>query len=162
MKKPETLVEFIAYLKHWHGRIESWSKHPDGVHEDELRGCADIAYEAELLAHELGLQELPAQRYVNLPHREAQAILMRLLVASQNKPIDDVNAQLSVAQAAKRINVAVGTIYDLVQRNQIAHKRYGTGRGTIRIRLGDLLDYSKKQTIAAKQAGVTLEQLLKA
>jgi excisionase family DNA binding protein len=97
-----------------------------------------------------------------LPHRQAQAVLRRLLVACLDKPIEDVNAQLSVAQAAKRINVATGTIYDLVQKNEIIHKRHGTGRGTIRIRLGDLLEYSKKQTTAAKKAGVTLEQLLQA
>jgi hypothetical protein len=52
------------------------------------------------------------------------------------------------------------TIDPLVENKEIPQQRYGTGRGTIRNRCCDRLEYSKKQTIPAKSPAITLEQQL--
>jgi excisionase family DNA binding protein len=40
---------------------------------------------------------------------------------------------MTVAEAAKRLEVSPGTVYGLCASGQLAHERIGTGRGTIRI-----------------------------
>jgi excisionase family DNA binding protein len=45
---------------------------------------------------------------------------------------------LTVKQAAERLHVSTRTIYDLVESGRLRCNRYGSGRGTIRIRPDDL------------------------
>jgi excisionase family DNA binding protein len=45
---------------------------------------------------------------------------------------------LTVEQAAKLMNVAKRTVYDLCKSGQLRHRRLGTGRGTIRIAQADI------------------------
>lgn len=157
---PQSVDKFADWLRGWITVIQDWQG--SEMQETEPGDCADLAYEAQVYGFRFGVCELPAQHYINLPHEEAIAVLSRLLDACERKKIEALpsDAQLTVAQAAKRLNIAESTIYDLVENNEIPHKRYGTGRGTIRIRLCDLLEYSKTQVVPAKPGAVTLKQLL--
>lgn len=48
---------------------------------------------------------------------------------------------LTVADAAKRLNISTSLVYQLVESGKIAVHRVGTGRGTIRFRVEDIDSY---------------------
>jgi excisionase family DNA binding protein len=50
----------------------------------------------------------------------------------------DKPSLLTVAQVAAALNVSPGTIYRLIESGKLRHSRFGSGRGTIRIRPEDL------------------------
>jgi excisionase family DNA binding protein len=57
------------------------------------------------------------------------------------------SSQLTVRQVAERLGVAVGTIYALCARQELAHIRIGAGRGTLRIDERALEEYLKGGTV---------------
>ena len=56
---------------------------------------------------------------------------------------------LTVAQAARRLQVSPGLIYALVSERKLAHVRIGRGRGLIRIPEEAILDYLTRQQVPA-------------
>jgi excisionase family DNA binding protein len=48
---------------------------------------------------------------------------------------------LTVREAARRLEVSAATVYALCAERKLTHLRVGTGRGTIRIRVEDLVAF---------------------
>ena len=40
---------------------------------------------------------------------------------------------LTVSEVAERLNVSAATVYNLVERDRLAHHRIGIGRGAVRV-----------------------------
>ncbi len=164
-KSPETLQEFAKWLRDQTARLEIARSHPDGLHEGELQDIAADVNESLRLAFRFRIEpELPANLHIAFGHSEAISLFGRLLDACDEKPQEQfgLDAELTVAQAAKRINVSPGAIYDAIAAKKLPHKRIGKGRGTIRIRLGDLLAYAKERIVPVATPNVSLAELLRA
>src|SRR5436190_13674145 len=103
---PETLDEFVGWLRCWRSAISEWDAAE--MLESDFVACASVVHEAEVLAHRFALGELPTIRHRDLLPQEALAVLGRLLDASEMKPTEllGLDAELTVAQAAARINVS--------------------------------------------------------
>jgi excisionase family DNA binding protein len=163
-RNPQTIDEFVRWLDQHSAAVASWLRTSDEMQDTEPGDCAALVNEAQLLAYRLGVHDgLPKTQFVNLDHCEALAVFDRLRADCDEKPIREASLdfELTVQQAVKRINVSDQTIYRLVRDGELIGRRYGTGRGTIRIRLGDLLDYQRRQGAVAKSktGQVTLQQL---
>lgn len=56
--------------------------------------------------------------------------------------------QLTVRQAAERLGVSPGLVYQLCAAGKIRHERHGIGRGTIRIPDDAIEEYRRSVTIS--------------
>lgn len=59
----------------------------------------------------------------------------------ENPPLPDEPEFLTVKQAAKHLNISPGCVYRLCITRKLTHHRFGDGRGAIRFRQQDLLDF---------------------
>lgn len=75
-----------------------------------------------------------------LSQADREAIIEGVLAGLRDL-VAPLSTPLTVAEAAKRLNVSAGTIYDLVESKKITAEHIGNGRGTIRIRPEDLETY---------------------
>jgi excisionase family DNA binding protein len=60
-------------------------------------------------------------------------------------------ALLTVKQVAQRLNVSLGTVYDLCAKRKIPHVRVGAGRGVIRIDEQALREYIEGATVRPQE-----------
>jgi excisionase family DNA binding protein len=67
-------------------------------------------------------------------------------MAAITLPEDDT---MTVAQAARELEVSVGTIYALCRDGRLGHLRIGLGRGTIRIEESDIESFRRESRVAA-------------
>jgi excisionase family DNA binding protein len=58
---------------------------------------------------------------------------------------------LTVKQAANMLTVSPALVYALCACGQLAHERYGLGRGTIRIRESALAEYQARASAAPRR-----------
>lgn len=59
---------------------------------------------------------------------------------------------LTVREAARRLEVSAATVYALCAERKLAHLRVGTGRGTIRIRVEDLVAFVENRKVQPRLA----------
>jgi excisionase family DNA binding protein len=60
---------------------------------------------------------------------------------------------MTVAEAAKYLEVAPSTVYALCKARKLAHHRVGRGRGAIRLEAADLDAYRAAGRVEAEDAG---------
>ncbi len=72
------------------------------------------------------------------------ADVMQRSLDAQAAPVPATAAVLTVKEAAARLGISPGTVYDLTESGQLRCQRFGKGRGTIRIRTADLDEYTGK------------------
>jgi excisionase family DNA binding protein len=58
---------------------------------------------------------------------------------------------LTVAEAAKQLNVSRGTIYNLCGTGELPHRRIGVGRGCIRFTDEDLREYLDRKKVKGQE-----------
>lgn len=143
MSTPE---DFRRWLQRALSELQAIAAHP----ERDL-GDFDYARRIVRLAREhaiaLRLPEAFQRCRVSRPSPDdAIAVVLGCLAAL---PRDD-SADLTVAQAAERLNVAAKTVYDLCGSGKLAHHRIGAGRGTIRIKPGDLEEYRREASASRR------------
>ncbi len=54
---------------------------------------------------------------------------------------------LTVREAARRLEVSTATVYSLCAERKLTHLRVGTGRGTIRILVEDLVAFVESRKV---------------
>ena len=60
---------------------------------------------------------------------------------------------MTVQEAARSLEVSIGTVYVLCRAGKLAHHRIGAGRGTIRIRTEDVAAYLDGCRVDSDQLG---------
>lgn len=76
-------------------------------------------------------------------------------------PPDSTPELLTVREVQQRLKVSLACVYDLVQTGALPCYRLGTGRGTIRISEGDLLEFlgsRRNRPAPARQPQVLLAE----
>lgn len=64
---------------------------------------------------------------------------------------------LTVKQAAKYLNVSQGCIYRLCTTNKLSHYKFGDGRGALRIKRSDLLEFVQRCRIEQREVNGKIE-----
>lgn len=105
------------------------AEHGEPSYFDDL----DWSERVEALTIRAAALGAPPEPEALLTTREALARVGRLLAYFRGQ-----QEWLSAASAADSLGVGLQTIYDLVQSGRLPAQRFGTGRGTIRIRRDDL------------------------
>ncbi len=113
--------------------------------------CQQVATVAGKMAARHGLGGGPYQQAtgVNSPE-EALVVLaecLRLLGPEPENLQPARDGLLRVREAARRANVSESTIRQACQRGLLCHSRFGSGRGTYRIKPEDLDQYVRDQQV---------------
>ncbi len=77
----------------------------------------------------------------------AASLSLAAVLMENGGPAKPPDAALTVTEAAKRLNVATNTVYDLVERGELTHHRIGR---TIRILPADIDAYQRHGAEAAR------------
>lgn len=99
---------------------------------------------------DLELCNSPVHRKITLPAEAARLLLTMLEEMAEGHAVTvlPLRAELSTQEAAQLLNVSRPYLVALVEKGDIPFRKVGTHR---RVRLGDLLEYKKRDDAARKQ-----------